>query len=221
MNNEFACGIKASVPLCLGIIPLGISYGLLAVQAGIRTLQAGAMSALVMAGSSQLMAVGMIGHADSISIITAVFFVNLRNVVMSSAVMCRLEKTPLSTKLLCVFALCDETFALFSLSDSRSARWLLGANTMVYLTWVFSSVAGAALGQILPDIVTKSFGIAFYAAFLAMLVRSVSVSRGILPLIVLTGAMNALLQTFIPASWALILSMTSGAALGTYFVREP
>ena len=90
-------------------------------QAGRSRLQTVLMSVLVRAGSSQLMAVGMLGSATALSILAAVFFVNLRHIVMSSCVMSRLEHTSLREKLLCAFALCDASFALFSLSDNQSA----------------------------------------------------------------------------------------------------
>lgn len=72
-RSLFPSGVKDAIPVCLGVIPVGISYGLLAVQAGLSQLQTVLMSVLVMAGSSQLMAVGMIGQAAVFSIITAVF----------------------------------------------------------------------------------------------------------------------------------------------------
>lgn len=219
-RTTFQTGIKGAIPVCLGIIPVGISYGLLAVQAGLSRMQAVLMSVLVMAGSSQLMAVGMIGQATVLSIITAVFFVNLRHIVMSCSVMSRLEKTSLWKKLLCAFALCDESFALFSLAGSRSAAHLLGANTALYGTWVLSSLAGCMMGQVLPQFVSKSFGIAFYAAFLAMLVPNAAKNRGIFYLVLLSAGVNTVLQLFLPASWAVILSMVIGAAVGTYFVED-
>ena len=220
MKRElFWNGAKSAVPVCLGIIPVGISYGLLAMQAGLSRLQTVLMSALVMAGSSQLMAVGMLGSATILSILTAVFFVNLRHIVMSSCVMNRLERTPLREKLLCAFALCDESFALFSLSGSQSAAQLLGANTALYGTWVFSSAAGYVLGQFLPEVVAKGFGIAFYAAFLAMLLPNVQKSRKIALLVLLAAAMNTVMQRFLPVSWAVILSMVISAAIGTFFVE--
>ena len=125
-------GAKGAVPVCLGIVPVGISYGILAMQARLSRLQTVLMSVLVMAGSSQLMAVGMLGSAATVSILTAVFFVNLCHIMMSSCVMNRLGHTSLREKLLCAFALCDESFALFSLSGNQSAAQLLGANTALY-----------------------------------------------------------------------------------------
>lgn len=219
-RTSFRRGMSGAIPVCLGIIPVGISYGLLAVQAGLSKLQAVLMSVLVMAGSSQLMAVGMIGQATAFSIITAVFFVNLRHIVMSCSVMSRLEKTSLWKKLLCAFALCDESFALFSLEGSRSAAHLLGANTAIYGTWILSSFAGCMMGQLLPQFISKSFGIAFYAAFLAMLVPNAAKSKGVLYLVLLSAGINTVLQQLLPVSWAVILSMIISAAAGTYFVEE-
>lgn len=219
-QTTFQSGIKGAMPICLGIIPVGISYGLLAVQAGLSRLQTVLMSVLVMAGSSQLMAVSMIGQAAILSIITAVFFVNLRHIVMSCSVMSRLEKTSLRKKLLCAFALCDESFALFSLSDSRSAAYLLGVNTAIYGTWVLSSFAGCMMGQLLPQFIAKSFGIAFYAAFLAMLIPNAVKNKGIFYLVLLSAGINTVLQFFLPVSWAVILSMVISAAVGTYFAEE-
>ena len=76
-KKAFTAGTKAALPICLGLIPIGISYGLLALQAGLTQFETVLMSVLVMAGSSQLMVVGMIGKATVMAMVTAVFFVNL------------------------------------------------------------------------------------------------------------------------------------------------
>lgn len=220
-KNELMAGAKAALPICLGLVPIGISYGLLALQAGLTQLETVLMSVLVMAGSSQLMVVSMIGQATVPAMIAAVFFVNLRHLVMSSAVMSRMEPTPLGKKLLSAFSLCDESFALFSLSGSRSASYLLGSNTALYGTWVLASALGAGIGQFLPEVVAKSFGVAFYASFLALLLPSVRKSRGIILLVLLAAGMNTVLQLFLPVSWSVILSMVASAAVGAFFVEVP
>ena len=218
-KEQLSAGAKAALPICLGLLPIGISYGLLALQAGLTRLQTVLMSALVMAGSSQLMVVGMIGKATVSAMVTAVFFVNLRHLVMSSAVMSRMAPAPLGLKLLGAFSLCDESFALFSLSGSRSAAYLLGANTALYGAWVLASALGAFLGQVLPEVIAKSFGVAFYASFLALLLPNVQKSRRIALMVLLTAAMNTALRLFLSDSWAVILSMVVSAAIGTFFVE--
>lgn len=214
-------GVRVSVPVCLGVIPVGISFGLLAVQAGFTGIQAVLMSLFVMAGSSQLMAVGMIDQGAAIgTIVIATFFINLRHIVMSSSVMNRLRETPLLHKLVGAFALCDESFVIFSLSDEQHFSLLLGSNTVLYATWVVSTAIGCVINQYLPDIIVNSFGIAFYAAFLAMLIPRVSKNSRLIILVALTAVINTLLRLFLPASWAVIISMVSGAAIGTGLFEE-
>ena len=213
-------GARSSIPICLGLIPIGISYGLLAVEAGLTKFQTVLMSATVMAGSSQILAVGMIGQAGVITIVIAVFLINLRHMVMSCSVMNDIKKTPLVRKLFYAFTLSDESSALFLLSAKKSEAFLLGANVTIYLTWVLGSFLGCMLGDFLPELVAKSFGVAFYASFVAMLMPHVKKSLGIALLVLLAAVMNTLLQLVLPVSWAMIISMIASAAIGTFFVKE-
>lgn len=221
MNAHFSAGIRASVPACLGVIPVGISIGLLAVQAGLTRPEAILMSALVMAGSSQLMAISMISQGAAASaIILGTFFINLRHIVMSSSAMRRLQGTSLSQRLLGAFALCDESFAIYSLSEDDSYAFLLGSNAALYASFVGSTVIGCLMTGFLPQIVVDSFGVAFYAAFLGLLLPSVKGHSQLIALVLLTGGLNWLLQRFLPASWSVILAMVLGALLGVFLVEE-
>ena len=65
---------------------------------------------------------------------------------------------------------------------------------------------GAVIGQFLPEVVAKSFGVAFYASFLALLLPNAQKSRRVALLVLLAAAMNTVLQLFLPVSWAVILS---------------
>ena len=79
-------GIKAAWPICLGYLPLGFAFGVLAQKAGLDLLDIALMSILVYAGSSQFIAVAMIsGAAAPVSIILTTFVVNLRHLLMSSS----------------------------------------------------------------------------------------------------------------------------------------
>ncbi|MFH0914325.1 MAG: AzlC family ABC transporter permease, partial [Chloroflexota bacterium] len=53
-------GMTAALPICLGYIPVGIAFGVLAQKAGLSPLEIGLMSILVYAGSSQFIAVSML-----------------------------------------------------------------------------------------------------------------------------------------------------------------
>lgn len=221
MNKHFLSGMKASCPACLGVIPVGISIGLLAVQAGLKVIEAVSMSVMVMAGSAQLMAISMIKQGASLStIILGTFFINLRHLVMSSSVMRRVKGTTLWMRLLGAFALCDESFAVYSLSEDDSYLFLIGANTALYGSFVSSTVIGCLMTGFLPQIVIDSFGVAFYAAFLGLLLPSVKHNARLIILVLITAALNWLLQCFLTASWCVILSMILGAFIGVFFVED-
>ena len=221
MNKQFLSGMKASIPACLGVIPVGISFGLLAVKAGLTNFEAILMSASVMAGAAQLMSISMITQGAAFSaIILGTFFINLRHIVMSSSVMHRMKKAALLQRMVAAFALCDESFAIFSLSDEDSHLFLLGINSALYGSFIISTFIGSLMTGFLPQIVVDSFSIALYAAFLGLLLPSIKNNTPLILLVVTTAVMNWLLQFFLPASWSLILAMVSGAAAGVFFVED-
>lgn len=221
MNKHFLLGMKASIPPCLGVIPVGISIGLLGVQAGLSEIETIFMSVMVMAGSSQLMAISMITQGAALStIIIGTFFINLRHIVMSSSVMQRVKKTTLPQRLIGAFALCDESFAIYSLSSDDSYPFLLGTNTALYISFVGSTIIGSIITSFLPQVVIDSFGVAFYAAFLGLLLPSIKHNTKLIVLVVITAVLNSLLQCFLPASWSVILAMVLGALIGVFFIDD-
>jgi len=221
LNNKFFSGMKASIPACLGVIPVGISFGLLAVKAGLTNFEATLMSAMVMAGAAQLMSISMIAQGAALSaIILGTFFINLRHIVMSSSVMHRMRKAALPQRLAAAFALCDESFAIYSLSEEDSYLFLLGINSALYGSFIASTVIGSLMTDFLPQIVIDSFSIALYAAFLGLLLPSIKHNLQLILLVVGTALLNWLMQFFLPPSWSLILAMVLGAAIGVFVVED-
>lgn len=147
-------GLAAAWPICLGFFPIGLSLGVLAQKGGLAPWQVGAMSLLVFAGGSQFIAIAMLGTgATSLAIVSTVFVVNLRHLLMSSAL--SVHFPGVSRRFLALFAygVTDESFAVnmtrFNQGgwDRRSALTLNHATNAV---WVITSVAGVYLGQLLP-----------------------------------------------------------------------
>ena len=80
-------GLTTGWPICLGYIPIGLAFGILAQQAGLTPIQIGIMSLVVFAGSSQFIAISMLSSGANLpSIVATTFMVNLRHLLMSSAV---------------------------------------------------------------------------------------------------------------------------------------
>jgi 4-azaleucine resistance transporter AzlC len=147
-------GLAAAWPICLGYIPIGLSLGVLAQKGGLAPWQMAAMSLLVFAGGSQFIAVAMLGTgASPLAIVSTVFMVNLRHLLMSSAL--AIHFSGISRRFLAFFAygITDESFAVnltrFSQGD-WDRRSALTLNHAANATWVVSSVIGVYLGQLVP-----------------------------------------------------------------------
>ena len=154
------------------------------------------------------------------TILIAAFLINLRHLVMSSSVMQRMKGTTLPQRLTGAFALCDESFALYSLSSDGSYSFLLGSNSALYASFVGSTIIGCLVTSVLPQIVIDSFGIAFYAAFLGMLLPVIRRHARLMFLVLITAGSNWLLQLFLPASWSVIIAMILGALIGVWIVDD-
>ena len=106
-------GLHAGWPICLGYVPIGMAFGVLAQKAGLTPFQIGLMSILVFAGSAQFIAVSMLtGGASAPAIIATTFVVNLRHVLMSSALAIYLRTAHRGLLALFAYGVTDESFAV-------------------------------------------------------------------------------------------------------------
>ena len=53
--EEFFDGLKKTIPLMIGVIPFGLAYGVMALQAGLSIAEITLMSMVVFAGAAQFM----------------------------------------------------------------------------------------------------------------------------------------------------------------------
>ncbi|MFP4159312.1 MAG: AzlC family ABC transporter permease [Desulfobacterales bacterium] len=169
-------GAAAAWPICLGYIPIGLAFGVLARQYGLEWWAVGLMSVLVFAGSAQFIAVSMLASgAAAPAIIATTFFVNLRHTLMSSALAVHLSRV--SRPFLAVFAygITDESFAV-NIARFRMEGWdrwrALLVNQLSNFMWICATTLGAVAGQFVPE---GAFGIdyALTAMFICLLVVQV------------------------------------------------
>src|SRR5512135_1820281 len=87
-------GLTAAWPICLGYLPIGLAFGVLAQKAGLGPWHVALMSIFVFAGGSQFIAVAMLSAGGSIAAIVATtLVVNLRHLLMSSSLATHLQGT--------------------------------------------------------------------------------------------------------------------------------
>ncbi len=112
-RSEFFAGVRAELPLQVGVVPFGFIYGALAVQLGVPASIAQAMSSVIFGGSSQFIAAPLIvAQTPALILIATVFFVNLRHALYSASLAPYLEKLSARWKMLLAYLLTDEAYAV-------------------------------------------------------------------------------------------------------------
>ena len=175
MISSLYSGSQRALPVVLGYLPVGFAFGVLVVQNGMPPWMAVLTSVIVYAGSAQLIAAGLIGAGVSpMSIIATTFVVNLRHLLMATALAPWLSHLPRRWLALFGLELTDETFALHSQLQRQGVQpvpaEILACNVTAQLGWVTGTAMGAFSGDRLGD--TKPFGLDFTLAamFIALLV---------------------------------------------------
>lgn len=153
-SGAVRAGLAAAWPICLGFIPIGLSLGVLAQKGGLLPWQVGIMSLLVFAGGSQFIAVAMISAGASVTaIVTTTFMVNLRHLLMSSALAAHFPGVSRRFLALFAYGVTDESFAV-NMVRFTSGEWdrrsALTLNQVTNATWIVCTVAGAFVGQFIP-----------------------------------------------------------------------
>jgi 4-azaleucine resistance transporter AzlC len=149
----------------------GISFGVLAVAAGLSPAQACAMSLLVFTGGSQFAAVGVIaaGGAASTAVLNALLLA-VRNAAYGLS-LASLLRGSWPRRALAAQLVIDESTAMARAqedpADARGAFWMTGLS--VFVLWNLGTLAGAVAGSGLGDPAALGLDAMFPAAFLALL----------------------------------------------------
>jgi len=221
-RTTFSRGVAAAWPICLGYLPIGLAFGVLAQKAGLSPLQIGLMSVFVFAGSSQFIAVSMLAAGASLlSIVATTFIVNLRHFLMSSALAVFLKNTDRKKLSLFAYGVTDESFAV-NLSKFRDTRWDLNSalvtNQAANFTWIITTVLGGIGGQFIP---AHAFGIdyALIGMFICLLVFQL---RGFIYIItaVIAGIFAVFLSMIIPGNSYIVIASMAAAAIGVVLKKK-
>lgn len=166
--GRFADGARAAAPLAAGPVLFGLSFGVLAADAGFSTLATAVFSATTFAGSAQFAAGSVLETGGSAAAaVVAAALLNARYVPMSVAVAAvvpgRLWRRLVESQLIV-----DESWALAGRSGRFERHLLVGAGLLLYVLWVASTVLGTLLGDRLGDPADYGLDAAFAALFLGL-----------------------------------------------------
>lgn len=222
--KRFLKGLKQSVPIMLGYVPIAIAYASMARQAGLSFGETVSMSVFVYTGAGQMSAAGMIAKGIGMfAIVMTVFIMNLRHIIMSTVVMEDLRHVPWWKRCILAFGITDEVFAVYTTEDQDrkgNATVFLGIMLGAWLSWIIGSVIGYEVAGILPPSLMASFGVALYAMFIALLMPALRKLKKLWIPVVSAAVSGCLISQFVSANAGLIAGSLIGACIGTFFVSE-
>ncbi len=192
----------------VGVGVYGISFGVLAVAAGLSAAQACAMSALMFTGASQFAFVGVIAAGGGVgAAFTPAVMLALRNgayaLSLNSILPRRLHRRAVAAQFVI-----DETTAMARAEDdpalARSA--FLATAISVWVFWTSGTLLGALVGHGIGDPRSLGLDAMFPAAFLALLAPQLR--RPGAPVGAIVGGVAAVvLVPFIPTGLPIIASI--------------
>lgn len=204
----FAEGLKDGMPIGLGYLSVSFGFGIMAVAAGLYSLETVVISMLNLTSAGQvagvevlenMLHVGVVTWAGLIEMALCQLVINLRYALMGVALTQRLDgQMTTGKRLFFGFFITDEIFAVASSKQkSVGPRYFAGLSTAPYLGWALGTLLGAVAGNILPLAVTRALGLALYAMFIAIILPPMKTEKGVLPCVVLAAAVSCVL-TFAP-----------------------
>ncbi len=154
---SFWAGVRAELPLLIGVFPFGLIYGALALSAGLSPAAAQMMSSIVFAGSSQFAVAQLVRDAaPTVVIVVTIAMINLRHMLYSGSMAPYVRDLPVRWKSLLAYLLTDECYAATVTHYQEqgltpTSHWFFfGAGIALWTTWQVSSALGIFLGAALP-----------------------------------------------------------------------
>lgn len=165
--------MRAALGVGLAVSAYGVSFGALAVAAGLDIWQTCVLSLLMFSGGSQFALIGVLatgGAAAGPAAITSATLLGIRNGLYSMR-MSPIIGGPWWRRVLAGHWTIDETTAVGTaqptLRGQRVGFWVTGA--VIYVGWNLTTLAGALLGDLVGDVRMYGLDAAAAAAFLGLL----------------------------------------------------
>lgn len=197
---KFREGVKDGLPIGLGYLSVAFGFGVTASQLGLPILMSVLISMTNLTSAGQLAGVTVIVALGTVvEMILTQLVINSRYFLMSITLSQKLDDGfTLPHRLLCSAAVTDEIFAVASSKQGRIGKnYFYGLMLLPYAGWVLGTLLGAIAGNILPQEIKSSLGIALYAMFIAIIVPPSISKKGVLPAVLLSAGISCALF-FIP-----------------------
>lgn len=215
-------GAVSMAPLLVGVAPVGIAFAVSARAAGFSALETMLLSLLVFGGGAQMAALSVTaaGGGPVATVLTG-FAVNLRYLLYGLSVSTWLPRDTRPPKPLLAATMTDEGFGMATreaVAGRGSSAFLWGTNAALYVTFAVATLAGLALGQLLPNPTDIGLDVIFPLSFIALVLPMLR-SRGDV-MVALVGGIGALvLRGPLGAGPAILAAVSAAAVLGAALDR--
>jgi len=225
-TKSFLAGALAVMPLTIAVIPWGILAGSFALEVGLTPVESQAMSAIIFAGSAQLVALGMIKAGIGISsILITTLLITSRHLLYAMAMRTHISPLPLKWRLGLGFLLTDELFAIANQAHKGDSpaqhqfdRWYaLGGGLTFYLGWNIATLLGIVAGQSIDNLGDLGLDFAIAATFIAIVVPTVK--KPSILVCVLVSLTLAVVCAVFAIQAGLLIAAISGMAVGMTYAK--
>jgi 4-azaleucine resistance transporter AzlC len=219
-SDQFYAGARACVPVCISVAAYGAVWGVLARGTGLTLLEAVLMSALVFAGSAQLVALDLWSATPSSlpigPLVIAALIVNLRYLLLTATLRPLFRPDQQWKGALMMAVVSDETWAMTAAEMAKgrgTVAFLLGGAVLAYAAWQATTLTGYLLGSAIDDPTRYGLDFAFTATFLALLLGMWRGRGDLVPWVV--GALAAIVSArLVPGSWYIMIGGIVGSLAG-------
>lgn len=215
-RKAFLSGMKAVIPLLIGVVPFSLVTGLLAINAGFSPGETIAMSCLIFAGASQLAVIDLVNqNAAEIVIIFTGIIINLRFCMYSASLAPHFKGLSFPLRALLAYLITDHAYAvsIVAFNNERKAYkhlFFAGAAITLWCVWQITLIIGVFIGVLVPPHWPLDFAIPL--TFLALMFLSLTSKYALVAAVVAGGIM--LLTHGLPYNFGLFLSALGGVLAG-------
>lgn len=222
--NFSASGVRrgyiAAQPLAFGVFVYGVTFGLLARNAGLSILEALLMSATVYSGSAQTATVsGMTAGAGIGASVATILMLNARYLLYGAALRPWLGQASSAQAYSSLYLLGDSNWVLSMRAHAAGesdAAFVLGSGLAMFIPWVGGTLLGSIANEWVADPKVLGLDFLLVAFCTAMAVGLVKSRHDLLPAGVAV-LVALLVDRLAPGGWTIVAAGLSGAL--TAFLR--
>ena len=210
-------GARQAIPLAASVFLVGTVFGVLARHAGLTLLEALSMSAIVFAGASQFVAIGLWTlPIPIVAIILTTLIVNLRHILLGAALRPWFRNLSNLRVYGSLFFMVDESWALTMgqvRAGARDRAFLMGAGSLMYVSWFAATATGYIAGAAIGDLSRWGLDFAITAVFTALLIGMWRERSDVWPWLV-SAAVAIATWRLLPGTWYILCGSLAGVVTG-------